>query len=121
MWLRSREVTANVRRFEPHPRGPSQDRCSREMTAVASSASFAPTRGWSKAQVSGLRLRSGQVRSELTNIKLSEIGAAVACHEQLRSELANKATNASRQLGDSVRVGVRRRSESMTAHAVGGR
>jgi hypothetical protein len=62
------------------------------MTAVAGSGSLAPTRGWSKAQVSGLRLRSGQLRSELTNINLAESGAAVACHEQLRSDLANKAT-----------------------------
>ena len=45
-----------------------------------------------EGQVSGLRLRSGQVRSELMNINLAEIGAAVACHEQLQSDLANKAT-----------------------------
>src|ERR1035441_8028725 len=51
-----------------------QGPCSREVTAVAGSGSLAPTRGWSKAEVSGFRLRSGQVRSELTNINLAEMG-----------------------------------------------
>jgi hypothetical protein len=42
-----------------------------------------------EAEVNGLRARNGQVRLELTSIN-SRRWAAVACHEHLRSDLANK-------------------------------
>jgi hypothetical protein len=48
------------------------------------------TRGRALAKVSGSRLGSGRVRSELTNINLAGTRGAVASHEQLRSGLTNK-------------------------------
>jgi hypothetical protein len=46
------------------------------------------------AEVSGFYLRGDQVRSELMNIDLAGRRGAVASHEQLRSELANKTSPA---------------------------
>lgn len=64
------------------------------MTAVAGPGLIGTDERRALAEVSGFYLRGDQVRSELMTIDLAGRRGAVASHEQLRSELANKTSPA---------------------------
>src|SRR5215510_750467 len=64
-------MTANVRRFGPHPGTGSRSPCPPEVTAVADRGRSAPTRGRSLAEVRVLLAHRGQVRSEITNMNFA--------------------------------------------------
>jgi hypothetical protein len=98
-WFRSRVGTAKIRHFGLRQGGRQGGRCAREVTAVVGSGPSAPTRGRTSAEVSGVRSpwRPDAVRPGGHQTPPS--WGAVAGREQMRSELANKATQLTCEFG----------------------